>query len=303
MNKYLLKIVLIIALLIEYCLGAKAQYTYGTTGLLNMPTADMQQDKTVMIGGGYLDKHTSVARWYYNTFNYYVNVTFFPWLEVSYNLTLVKALPDDHEKYPKKYWVPRTYGKFVNQDRAFSARLRIWKEGWFREWTPQIVIGMDDILSASWAGMSLSSSKGNGFSNRFYISASKHINIEGAADIGAHVTYMYNNDRWHYSLNGIGIGANLRFNFKEDNKIKKVTWQKLINGLNLMVEAYPADGKGVWWIEQKGVDHYDRGLAIGKYDINVGCCYSVWKDYINFYGELYGCKDFSGGIQFKLHLK
>lgn len=29
----------------------------------------------------------------------------------------------------------------------------------------------------------------------------------------------------------------------------------------------------------------------------------IWKDYINLIGELYGCKDFSGEIQFKVHLK
>ena len=29
-----------------------AQFSYGTTGLLHMPTADMQRDKTFMIGGG-----------------------------------------------------------------------------------------------------------------------------------------------------------------------------------------------------------------------------------------------------------
>jgi hypothetical protein len=47
----------------------------------------------------------------------------------------------------------------------------------------------------------------------------------------------------------------------------------------------------------------ERGVSIGKYDINIGASYSVWKDYIHLIGELYGCKDFSGGVQFKVHLK
>ena len=206
-----------------------------------------------------------------------------------------------HEKYPQKYWVPRTYGKFVNQDRAFHARLRLWKEGWWKEWTPQIIVGMDDFLSASWAGMGFSSSKGNGFSNRFYIAATKHISFEDVAEIGIHATYMYNNDRWHYALNGLGLGTNLRFRFANPEQ-KAFSWQSIINGINLMLEAYPADGQGVWWIEQDGVKHYDRGLSLGKYDINIGASYSIWEDHINFFGELYGCKDFSGGIQFKIHL-
>lgn len=55
-----------------------AQFTYGTTGLLNMPTADMQRDKTFMFGGGFLEKHATPARWTYNTFNYYLDITIFP---------------------------------------------------------------------------------------------------------------------------------------------------------------------------------------------------------------------------------
>lgn len=35
------------------CINALSQFTIGTTGLLNMPTAVMQQDKTFMFGGGF----------------------------------------------------------------------------------------------------------------------------------------------------------------------------------------------------------------------------------------------------------
>ena len=75
---------LILFLLFFVMIGAvHAQFTYGTTGLLNMPTADMQRDKTFMFGGGFLEKHATPARWTYNTFNYYLDITIFPWLEVS----------------------------------------------------------------------------------------------------------------------------------------------------------------------------------------------------------------------------
>ena len=59
---------LILFLLFFVMIGAvHAQFTYGTTGLLNMPTADMQRDKTFMFGGGFLEKHATPARWTYNT--------------------------------------------------------------------------------------------------------------------------------------------------------------------------------------------------------------------------------------------
>ena len=59
-------------------LPCKAQMTYGVTGLLHMPSADMQRDGTLMIGGNFLDKHNlpSQSWWGHDTFNYFVNVTF-----------------------------------------------------------------------------------------------------------------------------------------------------------------------------------------------------------------------------------
>lgn len=58
----------------------------GTTGLLHAPSAEMQRDKTFMFGGNILD---IIPLHYYDfdvkyTFNYYINITFFPWLEVGY---------------------------------------------------------------------------------------------------------------------------------------------------------------------------------------------------------------------------
>ena len=54
-----------------------AQFMDGTTGLLHMPTAEMQRDKTFMVGGGYLDKHSTPYYWSYHTYNYYIIVVIF----------------------------------------------------------------------------------------------------------------------------------------------------------------------------------------------------------------------------------
>lgn len=288
------------------CLGMPlsvyAQYTYGTTGLLNMPTADMQRDKTLLVGGSFLEKHASTARWFYNTWNYYLNITIFPWLEVSYDCTLHKAVKDDYGIGTSNFWVPSTFGKFANQDRNFAVRLRVWKEGWWKPWTPQVVVGGNDALHNSWekgSKIGTTDQKTNGFLNRYYIAVTKHFDISNIGEFGAHLSYMYNR-RSDYPLNGVALGANFRFNFKDE----EFFWKKVVNGLNLMVEAYPADGRGYLYKNSfEPQEHLDRGFSIGKYDINVGASYSIWKDRINFIGELYGCKDFSGGIQFKIHLK
>ena len=73
-----------------------AQINYGTTGLMNLPTADMQRDKTFMAGGNWLNHHATVPRWWYDTWNYYINITIFPWLEAGYLCTGHKAVPTDY---------------------------------------------------------------------------------------------------------------------------------------------------------------------------------------------------------------
>lgn len=255
----------LLLLLLAFCLieSMKAQFTYGTTGLLNMPTADMQRDKTFMLGAGFLEKHATPARWTYDTYNYYLNITFFPWLEVAYTCTLHKAMKND-PAYGEGFWVPSTYGKFVNQDRNFSVRLRLWKEGWWKSWTPQIVVGSNDALNNSWtkgSKIEMSSSKSNGFYSRYYLAATKHLDWQG--EWGVHVAYVYNK-RKDYPLNGPCLGVNYRPYFHTP--------------LNLMAEY---DSKSV----------------------NIGMSYSIWKDHINLVGELNRCKYPSVGIYFKVHLK
>lgn len=248
--------------------SSKAQYVYGTTGLLHMPTADMQKDKTFLFGGSFLDYEATPRHFGYDTFNYYINITFFPWLEIAYTCTLHKGVPGG-------YWPEQTWGKFVNQDRQFSGRLRIWKEGWWKEWTPQIVIGANDpgTHESYGGGEIVSTSKTyNGHWNRYYIAATKHFDFQGVGDFGVHAAYVYNK-RKDYHLNGPAIGANFRFHLPEEN-----FWKKAANGLNLMAE-------------------YDSRT------INMGASYSFWKDRINLIAEMTECRYFSGGVFFKVHLK
>lgn len=74
-------------------------------------------------------------------------------------------------------------------------------------------------------------------------------------------------------LNGPAIGTNYRFSLPRTSFINKV-----LNGVNLIIE-------------------YDSK------QVNIGGCYSLWKDHINIYGELYKCKHPSLGLNFKIGLK
>lgn len=100
----------------------RAQFVYGTTGLLHMPTGEMQRDKTFMFGCAFLDTEATPGHWSYDTGNYFINITIFPWLEVGYTCTLHKA-PYGSTYYPESVW-----GKYCNQDRQFSGRLAFGKK-------------------------------------------------------------------------------------------------------------------------------------------------------------------------------
>lgn len=114
-------------LLITSAIEIKAQYTMGTTGLLNTPTADMQETGTFMVGANYLPKELNPFK--YNTGNYFVNMTFFSFLELNYRCILLKG------NYMS------TTQKYNQQDRSLSARVRPLKEG---KYWPAIVIGTND---------------------------------------------------------------------------------------------------------------------------------------------------------------
>ncbi len=277
-------------------LPTSAQFTRGTTGLINMPTADMQRDKTFMAGGGWLNTHATVPRWWYNTFNYYINVTIFPWLEVGYTCTLFKAVPKDYGNGGR--WVPYTYGKFVNQDRSFHARLRLWKEGWWKEWTPQVVLGSNEAVSNSSEGGSIGGAHdqtGNGFWARYYLAITKHIEFEHIGTLGAHIAWIYS-DRFDNPLNDPAIGANFQFGLDTQGE----WWRKEVNKINVMAEIVPGYTEV---IEAKDAQDLRFDPNGPKYSFNVGMEYAIWKESITAVMALNRCQHFSAGVVFKVHLK
>ncbi|MCK9423102.1 MAG: YjbH domain-containing protein [Bacteroidales bacterium] len=127
-----------------------AQTLTGTTGLLNIPSADMQADGTFIMGANYLPEINQPA-WGYNTGNYYFNLTFLPFFEIAYKCTLIKR---------------ENTGHYTGQDRGISLRLQLMKE---KKYLPAITFGAHDIYT--------SSDKGNQNFGTIYIVFTKHFNI------------------------------------------------------------------------------------------------------------------------------
>ena len=242
---------------------ANAQYTDGITGMLHMPSAEMQKDGTFMIGGNYLNYRKvpfiKNSYYHYNTFNYFLSITFLKHLEISYICTLNKGIPYSN------YWPQQTWGKFTNQDRHFAAKILLVEENRWSKYLPSIVIGVSDPTTGEGSGDYINfgiDETGNGYFNRWYIAMTKHFHIP-YGELGVHAAYLYNK-RTDYPLNGPAFGINFRPDFHRN--------------LNIIAE-------------------YDAKT------INVGAIYALWADHFNFLLELQEGKYISAGLVYKVNLK
>ncbi len=149
-----------------------SQSTMGVTGLLNSPSAVMSGDGTVKIGGNFLNTKMTPDNWSYNTFNYFLNVTFLPFMEVAITNTAFDLYDE---------------GKFTNVDRAICVRFRVLKE---RKFTPSVVIGSNDVITTTnvSSGIDLGNNRGNKYFGTHYIAVSKHIDI-AQNRLGFHAAY------------------------------------------------------------------------------------------------------------------
>jgi len=135
----------------------------GMSGLLNIPSADMQADGTFIIGANYLPALNQPTLGY-NTGNYYLNLTFLPFIEISYRMTLLKMAKG-----------------YTNQDRSASFKIQLLKEHRF---LPSISIGVHDFHTTT-------TGNGNQYFEANYIVMTKHFPINGT-DLG--ITSGYGTD-------------------------------------------------------------------------------------------------------------
>jgi len=119
----------------------------------------MNADGTFIVGGNYLPKINQPV-FGYNTGNYYFNLTFLPFLEVVYKLTLIRTSEN------------------INQDRSASFKLQLVKEN---VCFPAITIGVHDFHTTSLGN-------GNQFFEANYLVLTKHLATRRVA-IGFTVGY------------------------------------------------------------------------------------------------------------------
>lgn len=246
-------------------LAARGQFTDSSSGLLQMPSAEMQESGTFMITNNYLNKHSlPTSGWGYNTFSYGFSITFWSRVEVGYVCTIfngkLKPNPSARDLI------------MFNQDRHFTGRIQALKEGEFGwSWMPSVVFGISDPTTGSSSNGYIDANvdgTGNGYFNRIYAAATKHFDTS-VGMVGAHVAYQYNR-RSDYPLNG---------------------------------PCAAVDWKPVWLCNLWLLDGVDFIAEYDSRTFNIGFTASVWENRFEAMFELQGMKWINFGLRYKLRLK
>ncbi len=156
-------------------LSSSAQQYTGLNGGIHIPTADMDTVGTARIGAHYLNKEFLPDRFVsqghkYPTYDFYLSLTPFSWVEIGYTMTLLKG-KDNNGNYGYKH-----------KDRYFSIKIRPLTEG---KYWPAVAIGGNDFITSSWH-----LSQGNDYFRNYFIALTKHFR-PGGHDIGVSVDYRW----------------------------------------------------------------------------------------------------------------
>ena len=258
--------VLSISILILSCRESRAQFMDATSGLLQMPSAEMGPAGTVAFTCNYMNSHATPPAWPYNTFNYGLSIVIFPRVEIGYVPTFI---------YKENFPGINKAGEveivtLINQDRHFYAKIQLLQEGEFsKSWIPAIAVGVNDPTTGDVNKykeidyLNFDVTSGNGFFNRYYIVATKHF-LTHAGTLGAHLGYQYS-QRIDHPYNG---------------PCAALDWEPV-------------------WLQKKDVI---STKLIAEYDartFNIGFIASLWKNHIDIMVDLQALKWFSAGIRFK----
>ena len=246
--------------------AARAQFADCSTGLLQMPTADMPADGTFMITNNFLNKHAlPKSGWNYNTFQYGIGIALWGRVEIGYVCTIFNGKWDPRPNKTHRQEIMR------NQDRHFTGRVALLREGDFGvSWLPALVVGVSDPTTGAGGGEYLEAdvTKGNGFFNRNFVVLTKHFATPWGP-VGAHAGYQFNR-RKDYPLNAPCVGVN---------------WQPK-------------------WLQHQGI--LDSLDLIAEYDartVNLGLTAAVWRDHFEAMFELQNFRWINFGLRYKLRLK
>ena len=191
---------LVVSLLVGLLLVGtiQAQEYTGITGMVHVPTAEMAPEGDARIGVSFLnreflpEKLNNFRGTRYHSYNHYLAITPFSWIELAYVCTLQKGY---------KGGDPTQRVGFYHKDRHFAVKVRPLKEG---KYWPAMAIGIQD------PGRSDSSlDKEGALFKNYYIAATKHWR-PGGHELGFHLTYRRYGSDYNRKWNGVVGGVTYR---------------------------------------------------------------------------------------------
>lgn len=200
MKRYLSGIAIFILSLMP--LAGRAQQYTGISGLLHIPSAEMHHEGDVRIGIHGLNKHMLPDTGFlykkekYNTYDYYLSITPYDWLEISYVCTKRMDIVDGKPVYRRK-------------DRNASLKIRPLKEG---KYWPSIAIGCNDVGSSISALITNSNSDIQLYFQNYYLAATKHLAFSGN-ELGFTLAYRHYTRGYNAKWNGLVGGLTFRPSF------------------------------------------------------------------------------------------
>lgn len=194
MKRKVLMLLMGMCMLVGTGFTVRAQEYTGITGMMHVPTAEMAPAGTARIGAFFLNREFTPEKLVcagdkYHTYNHFLAVAPFSWVELSYVCTLLKAVKDKDGVLKSGYY---------NKDRYFCVKFRPLKEG---KYWPSLAIGAQD------PARTIEDKSGDyAYFNNFYVAASKHLDWKGH-ELGLHLAYRYYrsdfNARWRGMAGGI----------------------------------------------------------------------------------------------------
>ena len=204
-------------------LSSSAQQYTGLSGLIHVPSAEMNHEGDAFMGIHFLNKAMTpdtgvlLAGQKYDTYDYYISLTPFPWIEFSYVCTKRKSAKSE------QLW------DYHRKDRSASLKLRPVKEG---RYIPAIAIGANDF--------------GTGFFDKnrtdvqlyffnYYIAATKHLNF-GGNELGVTLAYRHFFRGYNAKWNGLVGGVTFRpAFFPQARAIVEYTGNEFLVGLDALL--------------------------------------------------------------------
>lgn len=217
------RIALVIAFLFTLPFAGRAQQFLGTSGLLHVPSAEMHHEGDALLGIHYLDKHMTPDTGFmylgekYNTFDYYVSLAPFKWVEVSY-VCVERAHSMSHGEITK-------WGK----DRSASFKVRPLEEG--RYW-PALAIGCNDFATSVFKK---NRSDVQLYFMNVYLAATKHFTF-GGNELGVTVAYRHYLRGYNAKWNGLVGGVTFRPAFFPQARVKaEYTGNEFLMGMDVLL--------------------------------------------------------------------